>query len=249
MKQLIKKLTLKVTSLLFNKKIESFLYEIIEYHTTGLSAKEALRFLFNIDNKLYLLQGRMAVKYGDGTHPKHRHTHYHDFFIKRIHNGEKILDVGCGYGALAFEIAKKIEVEIVGIDVNAKNIQFAINKYSHPRIQYITGDVLIDIPDEYFDVVILSNVLEHLTNRVQFLKKIYIHVNPKRFLIRVPLFEREWQVPLKKELGVAWKLDTTHQTEYTLESFSEELHSAKLKAIHQEVRWGEVWAEVVHHGT
>ncbi len=69
-------------------------------------------------------------------------------------------------------------------------------------------------------------------------------MNPKRFLIRIPLFEREWRVPLKKELGVEWRLDTTHETEYTLESFSSEISEAGLRITHQEVRWGEIWAEV-----
>jgi len=63
-------------------------------------------------------------------------------------------------------------------------------------------------------------------------------------LIRVPLFERDWRVPLKRELGVEWRLDSTHMTEYTLESFAEEIAGAGLSIIHQEVRWGEIWAEV-----
>ena len=67
---------------------------------------------------------------------------------------------------------------------------------------------------------------------------------PKRFLIRVPLFERDWRVPLKKELGVEWRLDLDHKTEYTLESFAEEMRQANLKITYQEVRWSEIWAEV-----
>jgi len=59
----------------------------------------------------------------------------------------------------------------------------------------------------------------------------------------VPLFEREWRVPLKKELGVEWRLDATHETEYTLESFAEELDAAHLQAVYQEVRWSEIWCE------
>ena len=62
-------------------------------------------------------------------------------------------------------------------------------------------------------------------------------------LIRVPLFERDWRIPLRRELGVEYRLDPTHETEYTLESFAAEMHEAGLRVTHQEVRWGEVWAE------
>ena len=62
-------------------------------------------------------------------------------------------------------------------------------------------------------------------------------------MLRVPLFEREWRVPLKKELGLEWRLDSTHETEYTLESFEEEMSRAGLRIAHLEVRWGEIWAE------
>lgn len=50
---------------------------------------------------------------------------------------------------------------------------------------------------------------------------------------------------LKRELGVEWRLDPTHETEYTLESFAEELAAASLRITHQEVRWGEIWAEAI----
>jgi hypothetical protein len=64
-------------------------------------------------------------------------------------------------------------------------------------------------------------------------------------LIRVPLFERDWRVPLKKELGVEWRLDPTHETEYTIESWAQEIEEAGLKVTHQEIRWSEIWAEAV----
>jgi hypothetical protein len=61
----------------------------------------------------------------------------------------------------------------------------------------------------------------------------------------VPVFERHWSVPLKRELGAEWRLDPTHKTEYTLETFSEEMAAAGLRILYQEVRWGEIWAEAV----
>ena len=66
-----------------------------------------------------------------------------------------------------------------------------------------------------------------------------------RMLIRVPLFERDWRVPLKKELGVEWRLDSTHETEYTIESWAQEIEKVGLTVTRQEVRWSEIWEDVI----
>ena len=51
-------------------------------------------------------------------------------------------------------------------------------------------------------------------------------------------------VPLMKELGLDYRLDSTHYTEYTQEEFLEELEKARLTAETYKVRWGEIWALV-----
>lgn len=43
------------------------------------------------------------------------------------------------------------------------------------------------------------------------------------------MINRDWITLYKKELGVEWRLDPTHCTEYTLESLKEELQKAGLK--------------------
>jgi ubiquinone/menaquinone biosynthesis C-methylase UbiE len=200
--------------------------------------------LVRLEASFYPLLGRKAAAYNGGVHTKHRHTRYHEFFTGRIGPGERVLDIGCGIGALAYEVAEKSGAFVVGIDINRNHIQRACREYSHPRVEYKVADALKEIPDQRFDVIILSNVLEHLPQRSAFLKKVQAITRSSRLLIRVPLFERHWSVPLKQELGVEWRLDPTHQTEYTLESFLAEMQAAGLRITHQETRWGEIWAEV-----
>jgi SAM-dependent methyltransferase len=216
----------------------------------ALSADEALRFLLRVDGVLYSLEGQAAVAYGGGVHAKHRLTGYHEFFVQRVRPGERVLDVGCGVGWMAFEMAERAKARVVGIDQDAETIRVAESRFAHPQVRYLVGDVLRALPDERFDVVVLSNVLEHLPARPRFLRQIRQTLGPSRVLIRVPLFEREWRVPLRKELGVEWRLDATHETEYTLDAFAEELRVAGMALIQQEVRWGEIWAEArwAEHG-
>ncbi|MBW1676053.1 MAG: methyltransferase domain-containing protein [Deltaproteobacteria bacterium] len=226
-------------------QLEGFLEEAVARRANVLPSDEALSFLFRLDGRLYALEGTKAVEYDGGIHTKHRHMQYHNFFVGRIDAGERVLDIGCGIGALAYDVAIKAGAEVVGVDLNAYNIAQARERYAHPQVEYRVGDALQGLPDGFFDVVILSNVLEHLPERPAFLLRAQEVARPSRFLIRVPLFERDWRVPLKKELGVHWRLDPTHETEYTLESFAEEITTAGLEITHQEVRWGEIWAEVV----
>jgi ubiquinone/menaquinone biosynthesis C-methylase UbiE len=206
---------------------------------------QGLRLLFELDAELYRVAGQLAIAYGDGLHTKHRHTRYHDFFVDRVKPGDRVLDIGCGVGAVAFDVAMRAGAQVVGIDLAEANVDEARRRHAHPSVRYIHGDALTDLPNEKFDVIILSNVLEHLKDRPAFLRRVQAAARPERWLIRVPVFERDWRVPLKQELGVEWRLDPTHETEYTLESFRDEMERAGLFVKHQEHRWGEIWAEAV----
>ena len=217
--------------------------QLIFRQTSRKAPADALRFLFNLEARIYSLEGAQAVSYGGGIHTKHRHTHYHNFFVERLQPGERILDIGCGIGFLAYDMASKGGGHVTGIELNAENVTIARQRFSHPNIKFIHGDALKDLPSGSYDTVVLSNVLEHLPGRVDFLRKIRERLRPARFLLRVPLFERDWRVPLKKELGVEWRLDTTHETEYTQEQFAYELACADLYITDFQIRWGEIWCE------
>lgn len=42
----------------------------------------------------------------DCIHPKHRIMGYHEWFIKHINSNWFVLDIGCGNGALTFDISQ-----------------------------------------------------------------------------------------------------------------------------------------------
>ena len=208
-------------------------------------ARDALCFLLNLDSLIYQITGFKSIDYNGGRHIKHRVTGYHDFFVTSIKPGERVIDIGCGKGEVAYEIASIAGGSVIGIDYNEQWLNSAKQNYQHPKLEFILEDAEKYIPRVKFDTVILSNVLEHIEARVPFLQKVNRHVQPNRFLIRVPMFNRDWRVPLKKELGLPYLLDDTHCTEYTQESFEQEMFGAGLCISHLEVRWGEIWTEVV----
>src|SRR5688572_4403729 len=112
-------------------QVESLLIDIIARRTRTLPADEALRLLFRLQAALYPTLGRKAVEYGGGTHTKHRHTRYHDFFTSRVRTGERVLDIGCGMGAVAFDMAERSGAWVVAVDLSADNIETARKRFPH----------------------------------------------------------------------------------------------------------------------
>lgn len=203
-----------------------------------------IKLLLRIHSFSYRIVGFLSQKVEEsGIHPKHRIMNYHKFFVDNVDENDTVLDVGCGNGALTYDVAKKAG-RVVGIDLNEKNISFAKQRYSRENIEYICGDIIKDLPNRDFDVVVMSNVLEHIENRVEFLGR--LRENAAKFLIRVPIINRDWITLYKKEMGLDYRLDKGHFVEYTLESFEDELREAGLKIKDYSIQFGEIWAIVVN---
>jgi len=204
-------------------------------------SKLIVKNLLKLHTFVYKLITVFSIKAENGLHPKHRLINYHKFFVDNVNSDDLVLDIGCGNGALAFYLAKKAK-KVVGVDWRKKNIEFAKENFSAPNIEYLIGDATKDLPEQKFGVIVLSNVLEHIKDRVEFLAKIK-NLAPK-ILIRAPMVNRSWISLYKKELGLDWKLDKSHFTEYTLESFKDELNQAGLFIQNYSIQFGEIWSIV-----
>jgi len=204
--------------------------------------KKLLRDFLIVSNFIYSKIGSLAVDYGNGIHPKHRLTKYHDFFVNNIDENNTVLDLGSGRGDVSFDVACKTKESVIGMDISIFNCRHAMATYKLSNLSFINGNIYTDIPLKHFDVVILSNVLEHLDNRVDILSNIKTKTTPQKILLRVPYFERDWVVAMKKEMGVDYFLDKTHKIEYTEEEFCEEMKRANIEITKMLFKWGEIWA-------
>ena len=228
-------------------KIRRFIFTsflILESRDSNRS--KSIKNLFLIKDKLEWIINERAIKYGNGVHPKHLLTNYHQFFIDRIKDGDRVLDVGCGNGSVAISIAKRnLNSLITGIDLDKNNIKFAKEKQKNNNLKnlnFINGDVN-DLKEIKSDVVILSNVLEHIEKRSLFLTNIQKLTGANLFLIRVPYFKRDWQVAFRKELGMYYFSDQDHKIEHTLEELKKELKISNLKMHETIIIWGEIWTK------
>lgn len=183
----------------------------------------------------------LAIVDNNGIHPKHYLTQYSNFFTDNIEKGQRVLDVGCGNGYVADRIAAKAGT-VEGIDFDVEKIASAKQRFKKDNLNFILGDATNYSYTHPYDAIVLSNVLEHIKDRHDFLMKIK-HLAPK-LLIRVPMLNRDWLVLYKKELGISYMCDPTHQTEYTMESFKSEMEKADLKIASLSIQFGEIWAVV-----
>lgn len=222
---------------------------ILSQSSSPNDARVLLKELLLLYGFIYSKIGSTAVKYGNGTHPKHRLTKYHDFFVSNIGESESVLDLGSGRGDVTYDISKKTTKEVVGIEINSSNFLYATKTYARSNLSFIKGDIYRDIPKRHFDVVILSNVLEHLRERIVILKNIVQKTSPFKILLRLPCFERDWTVAMKKELGIPYFLDKTHEIEYTHEEFYKEMDDAGLDIVSSIFNWGEIWSVCKKKGT
>ncbi len=251
-----KKLILKISNLfsliwlLVPSKIRKFLFtSFFILESRGSNTGNGLKRLFELKSNLEWVINERSIAYDKGTHPKHRLTPYHDFFIDRINDGEIVLDVGCGQAIVAASIAVARKNSFVfGIDIDEDNIKKGknlINEKKLKNVKLIFGDVY-EQRELKADKVIISNVLEHINNRIEFIEYLKLITKAKYFLIRVPLFERNWQIPFMRELGIDYFSDIDHKIEHTIVEFKKEMSDSKLIIKEMETLWGEIWVSCIN---
>lgn len=83
---------------------------------------------------------------------------------------KKILDVGCGHGNLGNDLLEKQEAEIWGIEINEAVADIAAEKYYKVLVGNSENEI-DKIPNEYFDTIILADVIEHTVDPWTLVKK------------------------------------------------------------------------------
>lgn len=204
----------------------------------------ALKRLFSIDDDLELIVSERAMALDGGRHPKHRLTGYHQFFIERIKPFDRVLDIGCGPGYVAMSIAHFYpDATVVGVDYDPEKLRLARGLNLPGNLSFLEADATKGVPDGPWNVIVLSNVLEHIVDRPRLLRDLQDAISPEWILIRVPLFERDWRLPMRREVGANYYSDPDHKIEPTVAEFTFEVEEAGLQIVELKTMWGEIWAK------
>jgi len=110
--------------------------------------------------------------------------------------GDRVLDIGCGAGRHVCACARNPDIKVWGVDpcqadlLKAReNIKFE-QAYGVTRgvCQLLSGDILhLPFPNDFFDLVICSEVLEHIPNDTAAMKEIIrVLKKDKHLVVSVP---------------------------------------------------------------
>ena len=125
-------------------------------------------------------------------------------------NNTRVLDVGCGDGALMNLLTKEKNIEVRGLELEKNNVQECIYK-GLPVIQGNAETELYQFPDQSFDYVVLSQTLQAFYNPDKVLKEL-LRIG-KSVIVSIPNFGY-WKVrtsllffgkmPITKTLPNSW---------------------------------------------
>jgi len=103
-------------------------------------------------------------------------------YIKYI-QPESILDVGCGTGYVSEKIERSTGVAIVGCDIN--RIRLSVSEKRVAGGVMVADATRLPFKDSSFDLVIASEILEHLNNPVSAIEEIK-RVSRRNVVVTVP---------------------------------------------------------------
>lgn len=143
---------------------------------------------------------------------------------ENVAQGSRVLDIGCGDGALMAALRDTRDVDARGLEINARNVASAVAR----GLSVIQGDADIDLagyPDGSFDYAILSQTLQ--TARAPDLVLDHLLRIGRRAFVSFPNFAH-WRVrlsllwggrmPVTRQLPESW-YDTPNIHHVTIDDF------------------------------
>ena len=143
---------------------------------------------------------------------------------ENVAQGSRVLDIGCGDGALMAALRDTRDVDARGLEIDARNVASAVAR----GLSVIQGDADIDLagyPDASFDYAILSQTLQ--TARAPDLVLDHLLRIGRRAFVSFPNFA-QWRVrlsllwggrmPVTRQLPESW-YDTPNIHHVTIDDF------------------------------
>lgn len=137
------------------------IYDGLHYHERFIETEE----VYLSTAKIYLDElNKELIKLKDQTNKKNIN----------------LLDIGCGIGYF-LSLAKKDGYDVMGTDISKWVANYV---KEHHGIKVVSGNFLeLKLPENYFDVITMWQVIEHLPQPNLFLKKIFTLLNPGGILV------------------------------------------------------------------
>ena len=131
----------------------------------------------------YLDRGRMYCGYDDEI-LEWRSLIRYTFCLNYIKNGDVCLDATCGTGYGSQLISQKAK-KVIGLEISDHALQYAQEHYQNDKIEFRKADITqpLELPDDYFDVVVSIETIEHISNHDAMLSEFKRVLKPGGVLI------------------------------------------------------------------
>ena len=140
--------------------------------------------------------------------------------------GKRILDIGCGLGGPAFEMAKTFGADVVGIDLEAPLIKRATEAATkmglQDRCKFITVKAgALDFPSQSFDIVISSGAITQVKDKTNIFGECYRVLKPGGYFTCYDWTKSE--EPLSEDMFYWFKMEGLTYALETLEDYKAHL--------------------------
>jgi ubiquinone/menaquinone biosynthesis C-methylase UbiE len=131
----------------------------------------------------------------------------HELFYKKVHEGSEVLDFGCAWGRIAFELQRK-GYSVTGFDINGNAIGDALetarktNETLEEKVKFHTANAMeLPYPDKSFDACIVQAFLTTITSpedRIKILSEAY-RVLKDDGILYLADFGQNWENPYYRD--------------------------------------------------
>lgn len=163
------------------------------------------------------------------------YRHILRFIDKYSVDKKNIIDIGCGAGTLCFYVASK-GIQVLGVDISSRAIEACRKSSSRLGLDKLAKFEIVNFPQESmsgkFDLVIFTEVIEHLRDDKLALEKIFNMLNKGGIAI---ITTPSLNAPLYR-LGYANSFDEKvgHLRRYTVESLTKKCETCEFEVIETE---------------
>lgn len=181
---------------------------------------------------------KLTGKSNYNVHPKHLVGKNFFWYLPYLKKNYLVLDAGCGNAEHSFKLAKKSR-QVIAFDIDKKLLGQAKKKIKDDKIKNIqllniNANEKLPFKDNYFDLILCHDLLEHLKNYKKSLKEfIRVLKNNGFLLLTLPNKETTWK-KLKKAAGLFYFSDKGHVKEWNLKEINNFSKKLPLKVIKKE---------------
>ncbi|MEI6437733.1 MAG: glycosyltransferase [Candidatus Omnitrophota bacterium] len=139
------------------------------------------------------------------------HRRLEEIYANLIPAGKKILELGCGNGDL---LASLKPAKGVGLDLSGDMVSLA--RQRHPGLNFIHADACASLPDDQFDVIILSDLINDVWDLQTLFDRIR-HISLPHTRIILNFYSHLWEKPCALAQMLALSRPTLIQNWFDLE--------------------------------